>query len=93
MVKRPLLINTSRGKLVDTQALVRGIASGAISGVGLDVLESEPQVPDDLLAADNVILTPHSAWFTVENEWEVRTRAVEDLIRVVKGEQPTNPVP
>lgn len=93
MVKRPLLINTSRGKLVDTQALVRGIASGAISGVGLDVLESEPQVPDDLLAADNVILTPHSAWFTVENEWEVRTRAVEDLIRVVKGEQPRNPVP
>ncbi len=93
MEKRPILINTSRGKLIDTSALMRALASGAVAGAGLDVLESEPSVPDGLLDLDNVILTPHAAWYAVENELEVRTRAVEDLIRVIKGEQPRNPVP
>lgn len=93
MEKRPVIINTSRGKLVDTAALVRGLTSGAISGAGLDVLETEPRVPPELLALDNVVLTPHAAWFTVENELEVRTRSVEDVIRVIRGEKPRNPVP
>lgn len=93
MERRPLLINISRGQLVDTTALVQALRSGAISGAGLDVLESEPRVPEELLALDNVILTPHAAWYAVENEWEVRSRAVEDLIRVITGQPPRNPVP
>jgi len=93
MERQPVLVNTSRGKLIDTTALIDALRTGAISAAGLDVLESEPQVPADLLALDNVIITPHAAWQAMENEWEVRTRAVEDLIRVVQGQPPRNPVP
>ena len=93
MERRPVIVNTSRGALVDTAALIEGLRSGAISGAGLDVLESEPQVPAELLELDNVIITPHAAWLAVENSEEVRTRAVDDLLRVLKGEKPRNPVP
>ena len=93
MTKRPILVNVSRGGLIDTKALIAALATGQVSGAGLDVLESEPQVPDELLRFDNVILTPHTAMFSEEAMLEDRTRAVEEVIRVVKGEAPRNPVP
>ena len=92
MERKPVLVDTSRGQLVDTPALVEALRSGAISGAGLDVLESAAQAPADLLALENVIVTPHMAWLAEENHWEVRP-AVEDILRVLKGERPKNPVP
>lgn len=93
MARQPILVNVSRGGLVDNDSLISALQSGALSGAGLDVLESEPLVPEALLGFDNVILTPHTAMFSEEAMLEDRTRAVEEVIRVVKGEPPRNPVP
>ncbi len=93
MTRKPILINVSRGGLIDTEALIAGLHSGAISAAGLDVLESEPHVPEELLTFDNVIITPHTAMFSEEAMLEDRTRAVEEIIRVVSGQPPRNPVP
>lgn len=63
---RPFIINTARGALIDTAALVRALDTGHIGGAGLDVLETEPVLPDDPIMAvmdrPNVLATPHIAW-------------------------------
>jgi D-3-phosphoglycerate dehydrogenase len=93
MARRPIIVNVSRGGLIDTAALVDALRSGAVAAAGLDVLESEPEVPPELLALENVIITPHTAMFSEEAMLEDRTRAVDEVIRVVQGEPPRNPVP
>lgn len=66
MNMRPFIINTARGALIDTAALVRALDTGRIGGAGLDVLEAEPALPDDPIMAvtdrPNVVVTPHIAW-------------------------------
>ena len=82
-------INTSRGPVVDEEALVRALQEGWIAGAGLDVLEEEPPDPDNpLLTMDNVILTPHSASYSDAAFRELRRRVVEEAVRVLKGEWP-----
>lgn len=93
MVKRPIIVNVSRGGLIDTAALVEALKSGAVQAAGLDVLETEPKAPAELLALDNVIVTPHTAMFSEEAMLEDRTRAIDEVIRVVRGEPARNPVP
>jgi D-3-phosphoglycerate dehydrogenase len=94
MVRRPIIINVSRGGLIDTTALVEALLTGAITAAGLDVLETEPQIPQELVALDNVLITPHVAWYSEEAEEEDRRRTAEEIIRVVvHGEPPRNPVP
>jgi D-3-phosphoglycerate dehydrogenase len=93
MKLRPILINVSRGGLVDTQALIRGLRSNQLSGAGLDVLENEPTVPPELLQLENVIITPHAAWYSVEASNRLRRTAIADIIRVLSGEKPHYPVP
>jgi D-3-phosphoglycerate dehydrogenase len=88
-----ILVNTARGPIVDTDALVEALAAGLLGGAGLDVFEEAP-LPSDhpLRAFDNVVLTPHSAAYTEEALAEVRKRPLEDVLRVLGGEAPRNPV-
>ena len=93
MKRCPILINVSRGGLVDTKALVQALKSGQISYAALDVLENEPIVNEELAQLDNVILTPHAAWYSVDSERSLREKGIEDILRVLRGEKPIYPVP
>jgi D-3-phosphoglycerate dehydrogenase len=93
MQRQPVLINVSRGGLVDTGALITGLRTNRLSGAGLDVLETEPKVAQELLRFANVIVTPHVAWFSVEANQKLRRTAITDILRVLSGQAPQYPVP
>jgi D-3-phosphoglycerate dehydrogenase / 2-oxoglutarate reductase len=93
MKRQPIVINVSRGGLIDTQALIRGLRSNQLSGAGLDVLETEPDIPQELLQLENVIVTPHAAWYSVEASEKLRRTAITDILRVLSGQKPHYPVP
>jgi D-3-phosphoglycerate dehydrogenase len=87
------LVNTARGALIDTAALVAAIAEGRPGFAALDVYETEP--PDPTLfesVGDRVILTPHMSWYTEETEIELRRKATAEAIRILAGEPPLHPV-
>jgi phosphoglycerate dehydrogenase-like enzyme len=87
------LINTSRGALVDQHALAEALEQGVIAGAGLDVLEVEPPPPHDpLLRTENVIITPHVAWYSEESVHDNRIQAAEEVVRVLSGQPPIHPV-
>ncbi|HTX05371.1 MAG TPA: C-terminal binding protein [Steroidobacteraceae bacterium] len=81
------LINVSRGAVLDTAALVDALESGRLSGAALDVLENEPRIPPGLLRS-NVILTPHIAFSSTASLRELRRKASEEVVRVLRGEPP-----
>lgn len=83
------LINVARGRIVNQADLVRALRQGDVAGAGLDVLEREPPVPGDpITTLDNVVLTPHSAWYSEEARAEMRRRAVGQVVSVLRGELP-----
>ena len=83
------LINVARGPIVNQADLVQALQQGDIAGAGLDVLESEPPKSDDAVTTlDNVILTPHSAWYSEEARADMRRRAVGQVVSVLEGELP-----
>jgi D-3-phosphoglycerate dehydrogenase len=83
------LINTSRGSLVDTKALAKALKEGAIAGAALDVFPREPPSPnDELLDLNNIILTPHIAWYTAEAVRRLEMTAVENTIQILQGRRP-----
>jgi D-3-phosphoglycerate dehydrogenase len=89
MEKRPLLINTSRGPIVDEKALIQALREGFVSGAGLDVLEKEP--PDSqnpLLKMENVILSPHISFYSVESISELKRRTAKNVSDVLMGKWP-----
>lgn len=86
-----LLVNVSRGGLVDTSALVQALDAGRIAGAALDVLEEEPQVDPRLLAHPGVVITPHVAFSSDESVIELRTKAARDVVRVLRGQPPAYP--
>jgi D-3-phosphoglycerate dehydrogenase len=83
------LINAARGPLIDEAALVEALRAGEIGGAGLDVLE-ETAPPDDhpLYAMDNVIITPHTAFFSQASTIELEERTAQEVVRVLNGEPP-----
>jgi D-3-phosphoglycerate dehydrogenase / 2-oxoglutarate reductase len=87
------LINTARGPLVDEDALVAALDSGRLGGAALDVVTTEPMAKESkLLGRDNVILTPHTAFYSVEALEELQTKCATDVARVLSGEKPIYPV-
>ena len=88
-----LLTNTARGPLVDEDALVSALDSGRLGGAALDVVAVEPLPKDSrLIGRDNVILTPHTAFYSVEALNELQTKCAADVARVLSGEKPVYPV-
>lgn len=91
--KGALIVNTARGPLIDETALVAALDSGQLGGAALDVVEVEPLAKDSpLLGRDNVILTPHTAFYSVEALQELQRKAATDVARVLSGEKPVYPV-
>jgi D-3-phosphoglycerate dehydrogenase / 2-oxoglutarate reductase len=91
--KGAVLINTARGPLVDEDALVAALDAGQLGGAALDVVTTEPLAKDSkLIGRDNVILTPHTAFYSVEALAELQTKCAADVARVLSGEKPVYPV-
>lgn len=88
-----VLVNTSRGSLVDQPALLDGLAAGRPGMAALDVYAQEPpDAPEWQRVADRVLLTPHMAWYTEESERDMREQAVAEAVRLLRGERPREPV-
>jgi hydroxypyruvate reductase len=91
--KKGYLINVARGSVVDEQALVSALRDGTIAGAGLDVFESEPNVPSELLALDNVVLTPHVGSATWQTRQAMADLAFANLQAHFAGKPLLSPVP
>jgi phosphoglycerate dehydrogenase-like enzyme len=97
MKRDALLINTSRGGIVDEPALIDALRGGRLAAAGLDVFATEPVDPDNpLLSLDNVVVTPHVVWYTRDTMRRYLTEAIEncrrlrdgrDLLNVINGRQ------
>ncbi|MGH7477054.1 MAG: 2-hydroxyacid dehydrogenase [Longimicrobiales bacterium] len=92
MKPHAILINTSRGRIIDEAALAAALERGAIRGAGLDVYSNEPTVPSRLLQLDNVVLLPHLGSATEEARMGMWRLAWQNLLRGVRGEPLLNPI-
>jgi D-3-phosphoglycerate dehydrogenase len=93
MKREALLINTARGPLVDVEALAVALDEGRLAGAALDVLPVEPPSPNSpLLGRDNVLLTPHTAFYSEEALLDLQTKAAQDVVQVLTGARPKYPV-
>ncbi|MEK6822293.1 MAG: NAD(P)-dependent oxidoreductase, partial [Nanoarchaeota archaeon] len=86
------LINTSRGPVVDENALVAALRKRRIAGAALDVFEFEPALAPGLAALDNVVITPHTASATVEARQAMGELAAQNILAVMRGKKPVTPV-
>ena len=94
-----ILVNTARGAVADTAALATALREGKIAGAGVDVLPAEPPLVNEPLVElwreagesnVNLILTPHTAFYSVEGLKEMRTKAAEEIVRALRGENLLN---
>ena len=86
------LINTSRGPVIDEQALIAQLEEGKLAGAALDVFEEEPHIPEALLRMDKVVLTPHIGTETIEARIAMGYEAERNLVAFFAGEIPPNTV-
>lgn len=87
-----LLINVARGDIVDTDALAEALRNDQIAGAGLDVLPEEPPGESPLFDLDEVVLTPHVAWYSRDSIEDLRRSAARGVAQVLRGETPDNRV-
>src|SRR5918999_591624 len=94
LLESAFLVNTARGGLVDTAALLAALDAGELAGAALDVLEGEP--PDDLgwrlVRHPRVVATPHAAWYSEEAFHTLKTEVAREALRVLEGGRPRSPV-
>jgi D-3-phosphoglycerate dehydrogenase len=86
-----LLLNTSRGPVVELDPLLRALREGRLAGAALDVLPAEP--PDAVPELPNLIVTPHAAWYSEASDRRRYAGAVEAVRTVLRGERPASAVP
>ena len=93
MKRGTILVNTSRGPVLDERALAESLRDGHLAGAGLDVFEEEPVPRGSLLRTlDNVIFTDHAGWYSEESVVELKTKAAQNVAAVLAGGAPAYPV-
>ena len=90
MKKSAFLINTARGAVVKEQELIVALQKGEIAGAGLDVFENEPNIPEEFLAMDNVVVMPHLGSATIEARDEMSLVVAQNIASAFRGEMPVN---
>jgi D-3-phosphoglycerate dehydrogenase len=86
------IVNTARGPIIDEAALAVALDKKQIAGAALDVMEKEPPGSSPLFGRDNIIVTPHTSFYSEESLVELQTKAAEEVVRVLSGQAPKNPV-
>jgi glyoxylate reductase len=87
-----VLVNASRGPVVDEEALARALHDGQIFAAGLDVFEREPEIHPDLLTCDNAVLIPHLGSASVQTRLDMANLAADNLFAVLDGRRPPTPL-
>lgn len=91
MRSNAVIVNVSRGGLIDEAALAEALSAGRVFGAGLDVFEQEPlDVAHPLLQAPNTVLSDHAAWYSEQSVAQLQTKAAEEVCRVLDGQEPLN---
>ncbi len=90
--KNGVLINIARGSVVDQEALVEALKNGIISAAGLDVFDNEPNVPEDLMKLNNVVLLPHVGSATVETRYAMGKMVYDNIVAFFNNEKLLSPV-
>jgi D-3-phosphoglycerate dehydrogenase len=92
MKRGAYVVNTARGPIIDEAALVEALDSGQIAGAALDVMTQEPPPASPLFGRDNVIITPHTSFYSEESLVELQVKAAQEVVAVLSGKSPRNPV-
>jgi len=87
-----VLINTARGPVIDEPALVQALRAGTIAAAGLDVYEHEPRLSPGLAELPNVVLLPHLGSATVATRRQMSAMVADNVLAVLSGQEPPNPV-
>ena len=89
MKKSAVLVNTARGEIVDEKALYQALQDRRIAGAGIDVLNTEPpQKGNKLLELENLVVTPHIAWYSEESLARVKVQGMDEVVGVLNGRRP-----
>jgi D-3-phosphoglycerate dehydrogenase / 2-oxoglutarate reductase len=92
MKRGAYIVNTARGPIIDETALAEALDSGQIAGAALDVMTQEPPPSSPLFGRDNVIITPHTSFYSEESLVELQVKAAQEVVAVLSGRSPRNPV-
>jgi D-3-phosphoglycerate dehydrogenase len=85
-----IVVNVSRGGIIDQAALVDALRSGHLAGAGLDVTDPEPPAADDpLMDAPNLVLSPHVGWYSTAAQARARTQSIAGIVALLDGHEPT----
>jgi D-3-phosphoglycerate dehydrogenase len=92
MKRGAYVVNTARGPIIDEAALAEALDAGQIGGAALDVMSQEPPLSSPLFGRDNVIVTPHTSFYSEESLVELQVKAAQEVVAVLSGKPPRNPV-
>ncbi len=88
MKKEAIITNTCRGKVIDEKSLHNALINNIIAGAGVDVLEKEPPEKNNpLMSCENIIVTPHAAWYSEESMERLKNQGMDEVVRVLNGKR------